>query len=479
MPIDPWIPLAGKPFDPSSGLTLGLMGQRYRAGNLDIQQAAAENQRQNQLRTLLGNMTPQGQGGQYAPNQLQQMMALDPKFGIGLGQQQQEALRQQQLMEHYRIEDQARLADLANPKPEEIEQMTESQVPAMKAYLDYRKSHPNASVEEATAVAQKVFDDSHGDLEKSGLVRPSIFNRYPAKFDPVRAEAGIRKHSPNQAAAMFPLTEAERAEKKLDEPSSDIGKLERDVKKGLITQKQADAEIARKTAMPVSIINAGYNKEIEANSGLLGALTELGVPLPQGYGGAAQRAAILKGLHDRNPGLSDTEIAQKVAKNELQLASTKKEVQTIAAQTGKTRISEEEIPIFGAKLIAASKKIPRGDFIPFNQMVMMKDEQFSNKDLIPLKGYMQTMNNIYDVLAGRGGTDVEKREHARKLFNEATSQEGIQALVSWMNDEAKGALKGAGRARESAMSRFSLDAGGGGGGGGGGGSDKEDPLGIR
>lgn len=461
MPIDPSIPLSGVAVDPSKGVNLGLLMQRYQMGNIDIQQAAAETQRQNQLRALLGSMQPQGQSGQYAPNQLQQMMALDPKFGIGLGQQQQEALRQQELMRHQGIQDQLTLANLAaqnrESTPEEIEAKTEVMIHATRDYLDYAKAHPNASQEEKTAVGQQALTKYRDQLGTSGKLRPQIFDTFPANYDPVRAEAGILKHAPEMAKTMFPLSEEQRAEKKLDEPESPAGKIRRDQKRGFISGAEADKLIAKLDAPPAYIVREQQEKsEFGGKVGdLLGALAEKGVNLPAGFRSKAQMSSTLQSLLDRNPGKSVDEIADKVAAGKIEFGAETKETQVAAGQAGKIAVAQNEIKQFAPLVLSASEQVPRGSFVPINKLVQMSEANISDPNLKRLKVYINTLDNAYDQLAARGGTDKEKRAENRSNLMAADSPATLKVAIDAYLKEAEAAERAASQAMKPRSQRSS------------------------
>ena len=81
--------------------------------------------------------------------------------------------------------------------------------------------------------------------------------------------------------------------------------------------------------------------------------------------------------------------------------------------------------------------MPRGQFVPWNQLKQYSNTKISDPALKKFKSYMTTLSNSYDVLAARGGTDVEKRKHNREMFDTADSPEALQAALDAVLNEAK------------------------------------------
>jgi hypothetical protein len=438
MPIDPYIALSGRPYDPTLGLRLGELGQQYQANQFDMQQAQQEQQRQNQLRALLGGMTPQGQGGGYAPNQLQQIMGVDPGAGMKL---QQQGIEQQKLS--------ATLGTLALPTEPEIDAMTDAQIPATEAVLKYQKAHPDATMEELNRVGQKVFDQSHEEIGNSALLRPTIYKKFPAQYDFSRASAGIWKHNPGWAKDHFPpppMTEYQTAEVEAKK------KTEEDAQRRLdISQQQADTTAKREEANERNLASLIKSRvESEGITGkaqdLMGALAERGVNLPAGARTKQQLPKTLQSLIDRNPGKSVDEIAEKVAAGQIEFGAEKKETQVAAGIAGKINQASFEIDELAPLALDASAKVPRGSWVPMNKLMQMGQESVSDPNLKRLTGLINTIDNAYDVLGGRGGTDKEKRAENRKNLMAADSPETFAVALKTYQDEAKGVSRAASKA---------------------------------
>lgn len=179
---------------------------------------------------------------------------------------------------------------------------------------------------------------------------------------------------------------------------------------------------------------------------LLAALAAKGVSLPAGMRSKEQQIATVNGLIRKFPGMSPDEIADGIATGQIDFGAAKKETTTAAAQSGRVKLATQELNTFGDQVSAASKAVPRGNFVPWSRLQQMSDAQISDPALLEFKVKMQALNNAYDQLAARGGTDADKRAHIHELFNTANSDEAVQRLIKAIKDEASAAEQAAGRA---------------------------------
>lgn len=222
----------------------------------------------------------------------------------------------------------------------------------------------------------------------------------------------------------------------------------------LTGERTAGADIPKTSTPGEQLID----KRVRANSGgdlftpeegsLMAALAERGISLPAGLRSKAQMKSTFASLISRNPGMSPDDIAEKIATGQIGINAERKETSTAAAQAGKVAVAVQELSTFGDQVLNASNAVPRGRFLPVNKLIQMTDAQLSDPALINLKTKMQALNNAYDQLAARGGTDAEKRAHIAQLFSTATSPEGVAALVQAVKDEGKAAEEAARKATQ-------------------------------
>jgi hypothetical protein len=177
-----------------------------------------------------------------------------------------------------------------------------------------------------------------------------------------------------------------------------------------------------------------------ATSGdLLASLSAKGISLPAGMRSKEQQIATLNGLLRKYPDLSPDEIAENIGNGQINFGSDKKAATVAAGQEGKVSTAVNELSVFGDQALAASAKVPRGSFIPVNSLMQMADTAISDPNLLTLKLKLNALNNAYNVLSARGGTDAESRKHVAQLFSAATGPEGVEALVKGLKEEASGA----------------------------------------
>jgi hypothetical protein len=77
--------------------------------------------------------------------------------------------------------------------------------------------------------------------------------------------------------------------------------------------------------------------------------------------------------------------------------------------------------------------------------MQMKKTQGMDPKLLRLKVKLTALNNAYDQLAARGGTDADKRAHIHQMFDARLSDEAVNTLVRSVKEEATGARAAADR----------------------------------
>lgn len=176
----------------------------------------------------------------------------------------------------------------------------------------------------------------------------------------------------------------------------------------------------------------GYSEDEGA---LLGAMAEAGISIPAGLRSKEQIKATVASLLKRNPDLTPDEIAQKIGTGQIEFKAEGKALQVAAAQAGKVSLAAKEITKFSPLVLAASAAVPRGSFVPWSKLRQMTNAQISDPALLQFKAQMTSLNNAYDQLAARGGTDKDKRAHTHELFETANSHEAVVALTQALAQE--------------------------------------------
>lgn len=121
----------------------------------------------------------------------------------------------------------------------------------------------------------------------------------------------------------------------------------------------------------------------------------------------------------------------------VEMKGLQKEQQTEATIAGKISYAEKEIQQIAPKVLEASAKVPRTNFVPWNRLQLMGESSISDPNVKRLKGYLTTLMNSYDLLAARGGTDVDKRAHNRAMLETADGPEAMKVAVETIVNEAQ------------------------------------------
>jgi len=186
---------------------------------------------------------------------------------------------------------------------------------------------------------------------------------------------------------------------------------------------------------------AGFTDQ---ESDLLAALADANVSLPAGLRSQAQIKSTLDGLLRNHPDLDARGIAGGLKSGKLKLAAETKAAMVAGGQVGKVAVSVNEIEPFGRQVLEASNDLPReGSSLTLNGLMQKGEKELNDPRLLRLKVKLTALNNAYDQLAARGGTDAEKRAHIHELFDARLTKENIETLVKAVNEEGAGAKEAA------------------------------------
>lgn len=228
-------------------------------------------------------------------------------------------------------------------------------------------------------------------------------------------------------------------------PEQQLSRFTRPVGEGKVQDFVLDTHtgVERPLGAPYVASKGAFGDQAQA---LLASLAAKGVSLPVGLRSKDQMTATLNGLIEKFPSLQPDEIADRIAGGQIDFGAAKKETQTAAAQAGRVSIATNELNTFAPLVLKASAAVPRTSFVPINKLMQMGEAQISDPNLRQLKIGITSMLNAYDQLAGRGGTDVGKREEAHKLLTSADSPEALSAAISMFQKEAQAAGQAAAQA---------------------------------
>jgi hypothetical protein len=139
--------------------------------------------------------------------------------------------------------------------------------------------------------------------------------------------------------------------------------------------------------------------------------------------------------------------AMMVAKR-IQLRATQKAVDSAAAQGGKVSTGLIELQEFAPLARQASAKVNREKFKPYNELVQIGERNLNDEDLARLYAMTTSVLNAYDVVASRGGTDVDKRKHAREMLSTAMDQKTYNVALDTIVQESEAAERAAQKAMQ-------------------------------
>jgi len=175
---------------------------------------------------------------------------------------------------------------------------------------------------------------------------------------------------------------------------------------------------------------------------LLASLAEKGVTLPSGLRSQKQIQSTLKGLLAKHPDLTSDQIADGVLQGKIDLTAVTKEASVVATQLGKVEFAINDIDQNAPLALAAAKKLNREQFVPINKLLNLQATQgIQDPDLRELAVYTNSLLNAYDVLGGRGGTDMEKRAEQRRNLLTSDSPETYERAINAFVNEGQAAKR--------------------------------------
>lgn len=233
---------------------------------------------------------------------------------------------------------------------------------------------------------------------------------------------------------------------RLDQYKVDIQAKGQDTRDKAQTEKEkhdrASEDTANRRAAVAEKKSQGFD---DREAELLAAMADRSISLPAGLRSQQQIKSTVDGLFAKHPDLTADQIADGIKSGKLKLAAETKGAQTAGTQIGKVALAANELDTFGDQTLTASAAVPRGKFVPWGTLKQWGEKKTSDPALKRFKLKMQALENAYNQLAARSGTDVDKRAHIHEQFNTADSPEAVETLVQSLKEEAVGAREAANR----------------------------------
>jgi hypothetical protein len=294
----------------------------------------------------------------------------------------------------------------------------------------YDSKTKDAMVMAGIAQARAEIENENLDPQVKSMLMQSI-NRFMSQGPPTYDSVNKAYQATQTGRKQF-NDELERRQK-----AAQIGNVESEIEHRKVEERQKDEELKLKKQA-----TQGFGGAV---GDLMAALAERGVSLPAGFRSKDQQRSMFEALIARNPGRTADEIADDIKSGKLKLTAETKGAQVAGGQIGKVALASNELDTFGDQTLEASNAIPRGQFVPWNQLKQTVDTKISDPALLRFKTKMQALENAYNQLAARSGTDVDKRAHIHELFNTANSPQAVATLIKALKEEAVGAREAATR----------------------------------
>lgn len=175
--------------------------------------------------------------------------------------------------------------------------------------------------------------------------------------------------------------------------------------------------------------------------------------LGRGNQGADNIAALRREItkQARAAGMSARDVAATLAEYNGLVASER----TIGTTAGRVEFAGAELGQTLPLARAASAKVPRGSFVPFNRLMQSGESSISDPALKDFYVKTNAVLNAYDQLAARGGTDVAKREHNRQMLLTSDSPHAYNAALSAIEQELQAARTAGQQARRNVATEVS------------------------
>lgn len=448
--IDPGIALRVQPpklMTPAEAISLKQLAQQGQVQQMDLQERQRKQQEQVALRDIASQPGAMDKTG-YTEDALVKIAQINPQLAVQARQQQQEAMNKAF----------AAQAQKVGLSMKQNDQLQESLTGHLAQYQEMAKKLPP---DQAKADFAQNWNKYLDDAAPTGMYTPEQIagmRQIKSPDDALKVVGGTKFYKDmmsvqNQEKSQVRAEEnSARADERLGiaQRNSDLSAQRTAAALNHLARASGDKPPAGyqwgakdpETGRPtLSKIKGGPADKADgfggANGELLAALAEKGVSLPAGFRSKDQQIGMLTKLIERNPNLTVDEIADKVKSGSLDLNALRAEGRTAGNIAGKISYAENELQQTIPLVREASRRLPRGEFVPFNKLQQMGQEAFSNPDLAEYKMYMTTLSNAYDMLAARGGTDMEKRREGRRNFETAKSPEALEAVLRAVQNEAK------------------------------------------
>lgn len=182
------------------------------------------------------------------------------------------------------------------------------------------------------------------------------------------------------------------------------------------------AQTAMRGGAPTLSTEAIKNAAARVKNGEKGVLTRMS------QGNAAAIAEEVAAQTGEDPG--------QILQNQINATGKQAEARTIGTSVGKSAVSAGTFASGVANALDASKKVGRGEFVPFNQIEQLVKKNASDPAVLDFKASHETMIREYaKAINPNGNPSVSDMNHARELLSTATDEPAYERVVSRLQSE--------------------------------------------
>ena len=461
--VDASIPLAVKPptFDPLAAISEGLQ----------LRQQFQQFKQANALKAIAGQPDAiDPKTGAWTPNALKQITRLDPNLGMKAATEASEVTERAAQTEHARSETQ--VADLARHADELSSHLATYDAEVASGNVD-----PSIAEKDLKSSVKGYIDSQPWDTERKASVWGPLSTMEPAKLRQVATNlsmtAAERKQASKDASegefgqmtlpdgttkTVWQTKDGQVLDPNTRKPIKIEGLVEHEatpldptrakfMEEGVDLRAQAlkDAEEGRKpfTMNGKTVFIDKHGNAFDQNN----QPTEITGPLTTVGSGSARSgtALAMQAFMKANPDATPEEIAHFSAGYTAAI----RQAGAIGTRRGQVEFSEAELENAAKLSHEAYIKLPRGQFLPFNELTKKLETATSSPEQAAAYAADNTVVNTYARMVSPTGvgTDSDK-QHAREMLNTAQSQEAHQAVIDQLMKEGQASREGAQTALE-------------------------------
>ena len=238
------------------------------------------------------------------------------------------------------------------------------------------------------------------------------------------------------------------------QPKSDLGKLQEDLKAGRISQKDYEAEVKRKTAPTINMIDASTGKASAGLDFAVDMVLKGDSSFASGWARSPQlRMQFLQRLAERakEQGLSPKEVAAATAEFQGMKAGER----TLGTRQANIDLAANVFQQFAPLAKTASADFQRIGIKSINDLQIAVQKRTASPELRKLNASVNALINAYArAVSPTGVPAISDKDHAREILDSAFSNGDFDSAVDQMSLEMGAELKAPGQVKSQMRSFF-------------------------